>query len=405
MNRIVVHYHEVALKRGNRRVFVGQLIDNIGAVLRGTGVKRVRSAPGRIVIHLTAAADWTEISQRLQWVFGIANYSLAWRTRRRIDDITATALTAIDGRQFTSFAVRTRRADKGFPLQSPEISRIVGKAIQDHTHAAVNLDHPDLAVNVEVLPREAFVGLERLPGPGGLPVGTGGTVLSLISGGIDSPVAAHRMMRRGCRAEFVHFHGAPYQDRSSRDKVVELVRLLTRYQLHSRLHLVAFGDIQRQIVAAVRRPFRVVLYRRMMMRIAQAIAGPIGAAALVTGESLGQVASQTLANMTVVEDATSLPLLRPLVGMDKAEISAQAEQIGTYEISIQPDQDCCQLFVPRHPAIRMTVDEAHDAERPLDIAAMVEQALEGTTVQEFSFPEPNVRGERLPESAAADGRG
>jgi len=386
MNRIVVHYHEVALKRGNRRAFVGQLMDNIGAVLRSTGVKRVRSAPGRIVIHIKQDADWAEISRRLQWVFGIANYSLAWRTRRRIEDITATALIAIDGRQFASFAVRTRRADKGFPLQSPVISRIVGSAIQDHTRAAVDLDHPELAVNVEVLPREAFVGLERLPGPGGLPVGTGGTVLSLISGGIDSPVAAYRMLRRGCRAEFVHFHGAPYQDRSSRDKVVELVRLLTRYQRHSRLHSIAFGDIQRQIVAAVRRPFRVVLYRRMMLRIADALAERIGARALVTGESLGQVASQTLENMTVVEEATSLPLLRPLVGMDKAEISAQAERIGTYDISIQPDQDCCQLFVPRHPAIRMTVEEAHAAEQPLDIAAMIRQGLEGTTVNEFDFP-------------------
>jgi tRNA uracil 4-sulfurtransferase len=386
MNRIVVHYHEVALKRGNRRAFVGQLIDNLGGALRATGVQRVRAAPGRIVIHLTRKADWAEISRRLQWVFGIANYSLAWRTRRNIDDIAATALTAIDGRRFASFAVRTRRADKGFPLQSPEISRIVGRAIQDHTHAAVNLDHPELAVNVEVLPREAFVGLERLPGPGGLPVGTGGTVLALISGGIDSPVAAYRMMRRGCRAEFIHFHGAPYQDRTSRDKVVELVSLLTRYQLHSRLHMVAFGEIQRQIVAAVRRPFRVVLYRRMMMRIAEALAGSIDARALVTGESLGQVASQTLANMAVVEDATSLPLLRPLVGMDKAEISAQAEQIGTYEISIQPDQDCCQLFVPRHPAIRMTVEEAHDAEGSLDVPTMIQQALQGTSCEEFHFP-------------------
>jgi thiamine biosynthesis protein ThiI len=387
MNRIVVHYHEVALKRGNRRAFVDQLMRNIGATLCGTGVKRVRSAPGRIVIHLKPDADWAAISRRLQYVFGIANYSLAWRTRRRIEDITATALAAIDGRRFASFAVRTRRADKGFPLPSPEISRIVGRAIQDHTRAAVNLDRPELAVHVEVLPREAFVGLERLPGPGGLPVGTGGTVLSLISGGIDSPVAAHRMMRRGCHAEFVHFHGAPYQDRTSRDKVIELVRLLTRYQLDSRLHLVAFGEIQRQIVAAVRRPFRVVLYRRMMMRIAAALANLVDARALVTGESLGQVASQTLANLAVIEEATSLPLLRPLIGMDKAEISAQAEHIGTYEISIQPDQDCCQLFVPRHPATRMTVAEAQDAERPLDVPAMVSHALEGASLEEFSFPE------------------
>lgn len=391
MNRIVVHYHEVALKRGNRPMFVGQLMDNIGAVLRGTGVRRVRSAPGRIIVHLKPDADWAEISRRLQWVFGIANYSAAWRTRRNIDDIVATALTAIDGRQFASFAVRTKRADKGFPLQSPEISRIVGTAVQASRNVAVDLEHPELPINIEVLPREAFVGIERLPGPGGLPVGTGGTLLALLSGGIDSPVAAYRMMRRGCRVEFVHFHGAPYQDRSSRDKVQELTRLLTRYQLHSRLHLVAFGEIQRQIVAAVQRPLRVVLYRRMMMRIAEALAATCEAGALVTGESLGQVASQTLANMTVVAAATSLPILRPLIGMDKAEITAQAEQIGTYEISIQPDQDCCQLFVPRHPAIHTTVAQVEKAEQVLDIPAMVRAALADTVVRQFDFPEPATR--------------
>jgi thiamine biosynthesis protein ThiI len=386
MNRVVVHYHEVALKGGNRPMFVGQLIDNIGTMLRGTGVKRVRSAPGRIVVHLKPDADWPEISRRLQWVPGVANYCLAWRTRRDIDDITAQALAAIDGRRFASFAVRTKRADKGFPLPSPEISRIVGRAVQTQSQAAVDLDHPELAINIEVLPREAFISLDRLPGLGGLPVGTSGVVLALLSGGIDSPVAAYRMMRRGCRVEFVHFHGAPYQDRTSRDKAIELVRLLTRYQSHSRLHVVAFGETQRQIVAHVRRPYRVVLYRRMMLRIAEALAGPVGAAALVTGESLGQVASQTLANLCVVEEATSLPLLRPLVGMDKAEISAQAERLGTFEISIQPDQDCCQLFVPRHPSTRMTLKEAGEAESVLDIPAMVHTAFGNASMEEFTFP-------------------
>jgi thiamine biosynthesis protein ThiI len=386
LNRIVVRYHEIALKRGNRVVFVNQLIDNIGVTLRATGVQRVRAAPGRIVVHLKRHADWPEINRRLQWVFGIANYSLATRARRNIDDITATALRAVDGRRFSTFAVRARRADKGFPLPSPDICRVVGRAIQDHSRAAVNLDHPELTIGIEVLPREAFVALDRLPGPGGLPVGTGGTVVALLSGGIDSPVAAYRMMRRGCRVEFVHFHGAPYQDRASRDKACELVNLLTRYQLRSRVHLVAFGEIQRQIVSQVRRPFRVVLYRRMMMRIAAALAAAIDAPAVVTGESLGQVASQTLANLTVTEAAIVLPVLRPLVGMDKAEITADAQRIGTYEISIQPDQDCCQLFVPRHPTTRMTLAEATAAESGLDIAEMVQLALANTVVREFTFP-------------------
>jgi thiamine biosynthesis protein ThiI len=388
MNRVVVHYHEIALKRGNRPAFVHQLVDNVGHALRGTGVRRVRAVPGRIVINLTPRADWPEISRRLQWVFGIANYSLSWRAERNLDDITAKALAAIDSRQFASFAVRTKRGDKGFPMPSPEVNRMVGTAVQAQSRAAVDLENPELTIRIEIVRDEAFVAVERLRGPGGLPVGSSGRVLVLLSGGIDSPVAAYRMMRRGCAAEFVHFHGAPYQDRTSREKVAELVRVLTRSQFHSRLHLVTFGDIQRQIVTQIQRPYRVVLYRRMMVRIAEALARSRDIPALVTGESLGQVASQTLSNLTTVEEATALPLLRPLIGMDKAEITAQAQQIGTFEISIQPGQDCCQLFVPKHPSTGMSVAEAKEAERLLDIAALLQQGLEGLTVQEATFPSP-----------------
>jgi thiamine biosynthesis protein ThiI len=391
MNRVVVHYHEIALKRGNRPAFVSRLVDNIGRALRGTGVKRVRSVPGRVVINLTPQADWPEISRRLQRIFGIANYSLSWRAERDIDAITTRALDAIEGRNFASFAVRAKRADKSFHLPSPEIGRVVGSAVAERSHATVDLKHPELTINIEVLPREAFVALERLPGPGGLPVGASGTVLALISGGIDSPVAAWRMLRRGCQVAFIHFHGAPYQDRSSRDKVAELVHVLTPYQFESRLHLVPFGEIQRQIVSQVSRPHRVVLYRRMMLRIAEAVAKSIGAGALVTGESLGQVASQTLSNLTVTEEATSLSVLRPLIGMDKAEITAQAQRIGSFEISIQPDQDCCLLFVPRHPATRTTIAEIHESERRLDIPAMVAMALDNVSVQDFVFPKPTAR--------------
>lgn len=403
MNRVIVHYHEIALKRGNRPAFVNQLVDNIGRALRGTGVKRVRSLPGRVVVNLTPQADWPEINRRLQRVFGIANFSLSWRAERNIDAITDTVLDAIDGRQFASFAVRAKRADKSFDIPSPEIGRLVGSAVVERTHAAVDLKHPELTINVEVVRREAFIGLERVPGPGGLPVGASGTVLALISGGIDSPVAAWRMMRRGCQVAFVHFHGAPYQDRTSRDKVMELVHLLTRYQFESRLYLVAFGEIQRQIVTQVARPFRVILYRRMMMRIAEALAAPTqsGALALVTGESLGQVASQTLSNLTVIEEAVPIPVLRPLIGMDKAEIIAQAQQMGSFEVSIQPDQDCCQLFVPRHPATRSTVPDIHTAERALDIAAMVQQGLESVTVHEFASPQPQPQPAREETSAAS----
>jgi thiamine biosynthesis protein ThiI len=211
-------------------------------------------------------------------------------------------------------------------------------------------------------------------------------VLALLSGGIDSPVAAWRMMRRGCRVDFVHFHSAPFLDRTSQEKARELVRLLVGWQLEADLHLVPFAEVQRQIVAAVRRPLRVVLYRRMMLRIAEAIARAGGAEALVTGESLGQVASQTLANLAVIGVATTLPLLRPLVGMDKSEIAAEAERIGTFETSIIPDQDCCQLFVPRHPSTRAHPDEVAEAERRYDVPGLVALAVAAVERTSWRFP-------------------
>lgn len=388
MNRVVVHYHEVALKRGNRPVFVRRLVENIGATLRGTGVRKVRAVPGRIVVHLRPDADLDEIRQRLRHVCGVANFAVSWHCPPIIDEIVETAVRAAGTRPFGSFAVRCRRSDKGFAMTSMQVDRVVGAAIAERTGARVDLTHPDLVVHIEILPRRVFVSAERIAGVGGLPAGISGRLMALLSGGIDSPVAACRMIRRGALVEMVHFHGAPYQDRSSRDKAEEISRHLARYQLRSRLHLVAFGEIQRTIVASVPRPYRVVLYRRMMVRIAGAIAARAGAAALVTGESLGQVASQTIENMIAVEEASPLPILRPLVGMDKLEITDEARRIGTFETSIQPDQDCCQLFVPQHPATRMTIEQANQAEKGLDIPALVEQAVAAAETLEFEFPVP-----------------
>ncbi len=387
MDRVVIHYHEIALKQRNRPFFVERLRRNVAAILRGTGAGRVRRAEGRLVVDLPASANWPLVQERLGYVFGIANFALARASQREVEALAATALDLVRGREAQSFAVRCKRADKSYPLPSPEVCRHVGAVLQGELGWRVDLNRPQVEVVIEILAREAFVSAERFPGLGGLPVGTSGRVVALLSGGIDSPVAAWRMMRRGCPVEFVHFHGAPYQDRSSRDKAIELVRLLTRYQLESRLHVVRFGELQRQIVTAVARPYRVVLYRRMMVRIAQALAQSVGAQALVTGESLGQVASQTLENLVTIQEAASMPILRPLIGMDKNEIRAQAERIGTYEISIQPDQDCCQLFVPKLPATRMSVEQAHAAEAALDLAAMLEYASEHCETLTFHFPE------------------
>ncbi len=280
------------------------------------------------------------------------------------------------------------RADKRFPFTSPQIERHVGGLIQAATGWKVDLDEPALEVRVEMLPHEAFYFFDKEPGAGGMPSGTGGRVACLLSGGIDSPVAAYRMMRRGCSVLFIHFHSYPILSRASQEKVREIATLLTRHQLRSRLALVPFGELQQQVVLAVPPELRVVIYRRLMLRIADHLARHWRARALVTGEVIGQVASQTLENMTAIADASTLEILRPLVGMDKDEIVAQAVRIGTYPISIIPDQDCCTLFTPRHPATRARLPMVERAEQALPIEEMVNATIAATVTEEFRFPTP-----------------
>ncbi|HNA26818.1 MAG TPA: tRNA uracil 4-sulfurtransferase ThiI, partial [Nitrospira sp.] len=254
------------------------------------------------------------------------------------------------------------------------------------TGKSVKLKQPDLTLYIELLTNEAHVAARKVQGPGGMPVGTSGKVACLISGGIDSPVAAYRMMKRGCKAVFVHFSGRPLVSRASEEKVQELVQLLTTYQYESRLHIIPFGEIQREIVANAPAPFRVVLYRRIMVRIAQELARRERCWALVTGDSLGQVASQTPENLSVIEDAAELPVLRPLIGMDKIEITEQAQQIGSFATSIEPDQDCCKLFVPLHPSTKTRLDDILRVERSLEISAFVKQGVEKAELSTFIFP-------------------
>ena len=383
---VVARYHEIALKRGNRGQFVRQLAQNIVRMLRGTGMSRVYNGPGRLILPLSDANTWPEVRARLQHVFGLTSVFLCQRCERDVEALSRRIVAALGPRRVGSFAIRTKRADKLYPITSPEVSRLVGRVVQDHLGARVDLSHPELEIYIDILDREAFFSLEKVDAPGGLPLGTSGTVLTLLSGGIDSPVAAYRIMRRGCKMEFLHFHGGPFQSRASQEKALELVETLSRWHPDTQLHLVAFGHAQREIVSAVPRRFRVVLYRRMMVRVAEALARRVGATALVTGESLGQVASQTLTNLATIEDACGLPLLRPLIAMDKQEITAQAERIGTFSISIQPDEDCCQLFVPRHPSTRVTIEEAQRAEQSFDVNAMVEAVLSGLETLSISFP-------------------
>ena len=348
----LVHYHEVALKGRNRGFFEQRLVHHLRSALKDIPGVQVEALPGRIRVGFPEEQSQERIRETLTRTFGITNYLFA---RSAPIVYTSPDLTALKSaiwkdlplNGFHTFRVLTKRAEKRFPKTSMDIDREVGAYLCEQTGKRVDLTKPDLTVHIELLKQEAYYGFRKEPGPGGLPVGTGGKVVCLISGGIDSPVAAYRMIKRGCRVVFVHFHGRPYLSRASEEKVRDLVTLLTRHQLSSKLYLVPFGDIQKQIVLGAPAPIRVVLYRRMMMRIAEALAQQEEAWGLVTGDSLGQVASQTPGNIQVVSEVTPLPILRPLIGMDKTEITEQAHAIGSFEISIEPDQDCCTLFVPR----------------------------------------------------------
>jgi len=372
---VVVRYHEIALKGGNRQRFVARLVQNLRDATAGLGVREARSLPGRIVLWCADDADVDAVGARVATTFGVVNYSRAEETALDVEAVRVAAVALAERARPRSFRIATRRANKQFPLTSPELNALLGASVQARTGAAVDLDGAELTITVEVLPRSVFVSGAKRPGPGGLPVTVSGRVTALLSGGIDSPVAAYRMMQRGCRVDFVHFHGAPYTSLASLEKAQDLAAHLTRFQLRSDLWTVPFGEIQAEIVRHVPRTHRVVLYRRMMLRIAAALARRAGGRALVTGESLGQVSSQTLPNMEVIGAATPMLVLRPLVGMDKSEIIAQAERIGTFETSILPDQDCCSLFVPAHPTTRATAAEVEAAEAALDVAALVEQGL------------------------------
>jgi thiamine biosynthesis protein ThiI len=386
MNSIVVHYKELALKGRNRPWFVQMLVRNLKVALAGLDIAAIRSLIGRIEIELGRGASWSEASDRVRHVFGIANFSYAGRAPHDFDAMAETIMRDLGDRHPASFCVRARRSDKRFPFTSPQIEREVGGRIKDRTGWHVNLDDAELSIHLEMLPEHAFYFFGKEPGAGGLPSGTGGRVACLLSGGIDSPVAAYRMMRRGCSVLLIHFHSYPILSRASLEKTREIAALLTKYQLRSRLVLVPFGELQQQVVLGAAPQLRVVIYRRLMLRIAERLARKWRARALVTGEVIGQVASQTLENMIAISAATTLDVLRPLVGMDKDEIAAEADRIGTLPISNIPDQDCCQLFTPRHPATRARLPEVEAAEAVLPIGTMVDAAVTAASAEDFRFP-------------------
>ena len=387
MKSVVIHYQEIALKGKNRPWFVSRLVRNLREATKDLDVRDVRALQGRIELVLGEGTSWERARDRVATVFGIGNFARAGRAPLDVDRIAEEILKDLGPEDPVSFRVSARRSDKRFPMTSPEIEREVGGRIKQARGWHVDLSHPAQTIHVEALSTDAFYSFGKERGAGGLPVGASGKVACLLSGGIDSPVAAWRMMRRGCRVMFVHFHSYPILSRASQEKARELARLLTQYQYRSRLLLVPFGEIQQRVVLAVPPPLRVVIYRRLMVRIAERLARLNRAQALVTGEVVGQVASQTLENMATIDAVASMPVLRPLVGMDKEEITSEALRLGTYPVSIIPDQDCCTLFTPKHPATKAKRHEIERGEHDLPIDEIVDQAAAAAVVEHYSFPD------------------
>lgn len=374
---------EVVLKGLNRRSFEDKLMSNVRRRLRHYGSFQVYIRQSTIYVEPQGdACDLEGAWGACKQVFGIAAVARAVPCEKTVEAIVETAKTYLRDAfaAARSFKVESRRADKTFRLNSIQISQAVGGDLAEaFPNVAVDVHNPDLTVFVEIREKAAYVHGASEPGAGGLPVGMGGHAVSLLSGGIDSPVSSWMMARRGVQLEMVHFVSPPYTSQQAQDKVLELARQLTAYCGRMLVHIVPFTEIQEEIRRNCPEEYFTLIMRRFMMRIAEAVAKKAGAKALVTGESLGQVASQTMMALGVTEDVTTMPVLRPLIGMDKVEIIRIARDIGTFDTSILPYEDCCTVFTPRHPATRPDLEAVRTAEAALDVEGLVAKALAGET--------------------------
>ena len=388
---IVLHYHELWLKGRNKRYFVSKLGANLRAALEGIPIQKIERPNDRFVVRLAPGVSLDEVLRRIERVAGVAYYAVAHPVERDLNAICDAALQEMRDLPFASFAVRTKRSDKSFPLSSSEIERRVGQFLLDSLNAAgrsvrVQLNNPDATCRIEITSGPALVYARKIQGAGGMPANTAGKLMCLLSGGFDSAVAAYHMMKRGAHISFVHFYGTGAQPGESSIQVArKLVAQLVPWQFTAKLYRVPFEPIQREIVRYAPESSRVLLYRRMMLRIAEILARRNGALALVTGDSLAQVASQTLRNLVAVEAAARMPVFRPLLGADKLEIMEIAKKIRTYDISAEPFHDCCPIFLPRNPELFSTPAALENAESNLDIAKLVQQGVESAMVEIFQY--------------------
>lgn len=383
---IIVHFDEVALKGGRRKFFVNHLIRNIREHAAPLEQLRVKSLYDRILLGPLTDEQDALLRRSLTRVPGVSWFSAVHRFDVALESLRLIAALCAHLPAPASFAVRTRRAKKDFPWTSPQINRELGRLIQQQTGWQVNLEDPELAIHLDVTPQGLFVYSRKEPGPGGLPVGSTGKLVCLISGGIDSPVAAYKLMCRGCKIVFAHFHNFGPDSEGVRRKLIQIVEQLSRYQGRSRLYLVPFAPLQSELIAVVPPRMRMVAYRRAMLHLAASIARAEHAGGLVVGDSLGQVASQTLENLQATYSAASMLVLSPLIGESKRSIMDWARQIGTYEPSILPYEDCCQLLVARSPETRCDPERMSQFEEQLHLAERADELVQAAEVLDVPPP-------------------
>ena len=377
---ILIHYHEISLKGKNRSWFEKILIRNIKSQLAGLPLEKVHLMAARIFCLGIENTKWDEYAQRLKKIIGIKNATLVHQTECSINRIQNVAAELLVGVSFDTFRVSTKRQYKDFTLSSQQVNEEVGRHLQSLYVKSVKLKDADINVIIELVKGIAYVGHQRIQGYGGLPVGTSEHAVSMISSGIDSPAASFAMLRRGVNLSYVHFHSSPATSRQSIKNVKEILMVLAEYQIQCQLYLVPLLEIQQKIMAEAPNKLWVILFRRVMIYLSSKIAATINAPALISGESVGQVASQTLSNIQATSDIADRPILRPLCGMNKEEIINIAEEIGTYEISIEPYEDCCSFFIPIHPETKASLDYVLKVESAINFGDMFDRAIEDSEI-------------------------
>ncbi len=372
---ILLHYSEIALKLKNRAHFEKIFIQNIKMHMQGLEYSRIELYAARVLIHDINKDIWDEYKKRLEQIIGMQHATLVLKTKTDLDQIKNAAKLLIKDKNINSFRITTKRNDKSFEYDTNDINKHLGSFVQELTNAKVSLKFYSLNIIIEILKNYSFIGYERIKGYSGLPAGSQEKALSLISSGIDSPVASFELIKRGVKLDYIHFHSYPAISNQSIENVKQILNVLKLYQLKSKLYLVPILSIQQKIMEIIPNKFWVIFFRRVMLQISNIIANKINAVTLVTGDSVGQVASQTLSNIRAISDASFLPILRPLSGSNKEDIINKAKKIGTYDTSILPYQDCCSFFVPKHPETKAKMKDILFYESKINLDDLIDEAI------------------------------